>query len=48
MWVIYAYCNHCGNEYAELIYLACIRITVAGTRLKCEDCGGEIYEFIKE
>ena len=48
MWVIYAYCNHCGSEYLGRIYLAYVRMTASGEHLRCKDCDGEIHEFERE
>lgn len=48
MWVIYAYCNHCGSEYSDLIFLAYIRTTASGDHLRCIDCGKEIHQFERE
>jgi DNA-directed RNA polymerase subunit RPC12/RpoP len=45
MWVIWAYCDHCGSEYLGPMLLAFVATYANGDRLRCKDCNHEIGHF---
>lgn len=47
MEVEYAYCDHCGAEYNEKIFLPYVGNYASGQTLRCLECKGEIHQFTR-
>ncbi len=45
MEVEYAYCDYCGAEYNEIIFLPFVASYASGKTLRCLNCKGEIHNF---